>query len=199
LIDVESDGREQALGSVDLTRTVGWFAALYPLVVKVGEGSWSEKLRRVKEQQRRVPHDGIGYGVLRYLSEANEVREQLNNQRQAEVSFNYAERDEVEREGLLGASAPESCGPTASPRASRSHMLEVNASESDGELLVHWTYSEGIHRRETIEQLAQQMLRAIREIIQETRQSTTPLFSAADFPAAGLSQQELDNLMAILD
>jgi len=66
-------------------------------------------------------------------------------------------------------------------------------------LLVHWTYSEGIHRRETIEQLAQQMLRAIREIIQETRQSTTPLFSAADFPAAGLSQQELDNLMAILD
>jgi non-ribosomal peptide synthase protein (TIGR01720 family) len=153
----------------------------------------------VKEQQRQAPHDGIGYGVLRYLSETNEVREQLNNQRQAEVSFNYAERDEVEREGLLGASAPEGCGPTASPRASRSHMLEVNASESDGELLVHWTYSEGIHRRETIEQLAQQMLRAIREIIQETRQSTTPLFSAADFPAAGLSQQELDNLMAILD
>ena len=78
-------------------------------------------------------------------------------------------------------------------------MLEINANAAGGELVVHWTYSEGVHRRETIEQVAQQMLRAIKEIIQETQQSTTHLFSTADFPEAELSQQELDKLMAVLD
>jgi non-ribosomal peptide synthase protein (TIGR01720 family) len=201
LIDVESHGREETVGAVDLTRTVGWFTVLYPLVVEVGEGSWSEKLRRVKEQQRQVPQGGIGYGMLRYLSVASEVREQLAGQPQAEVSFNYAGRGEVERprEGALVGPAQESYGAAYSPRGSRCHMLEINANAVGGELVVHWIYSEGVHRRETIEQVAQQMLRAIKEIIQETRQSTTHLFSTADFPEAELSQQELDKLMAVLD
>ena len=200
LIDVESDGREEKVGPVDLTRTVGWFTVLYPLVVEVGEGSWSEKLRRVKEQQRQAPQGGIGYGVLRYLSGASEVREQLAGQPQAEVSFSYAGGGEAERprEGTLLGAAQESYE-AYSPRGSRCHMLEINANAVDGELVVHWIYSEGVHRRETIEQVAQQMLRAIREIIQETRQSTTHLFSTADFPDAGLSQQELDKLMTVLD
>ena len=201
LIDVESHGREETVGAVELTRTVGWFTVLYPLVVEVGEGSWSEKLRRVKEQQRQVPQGGIGYGVLRYLSGASEVREQLAAQPQAEVSFSYAGGGEVERprEGVLLGPAQESYGSAYSPRASRCHLLEVNANVVGGELVVHWIYSEGVHRRETIEQLAQQMLRAIKEIIQETRRSTTHLFSTADFPEAELSQQELDKLMAVLD
>ncbi len=200
LIDVESHGREETVGAVDLTRTVGWFTVLYPLVVEVGEGSWSEKLRRVKEQQRQTPQGGIGYGVLRYLSGVNEVREQLARQPQAEVSFNYFGRGEAERQredALLGP-AQESYGAPYSPRGSRSHLLEINANVVGGELAVRWFYSEGVHRRETIEQAAQQMLGAIKEIIQETRQSTTQLFSAADFPDAELSQQELDKLMAVL-
>jgi amino acid adenylation domain-containing protein/non-ribosomal peptide synthase protein (TIGR01720 family) len=201
LIDVESHGREETVGAVDLTRTVGWFTVLYPLLVEVGEGSWSEKLRRVKEQQRQAPQGGIGYGVLRYLSRASEVRKKLAGQPQAEVSFNYVGRGEVERpreEALVGP-AQERSGVPYSPRGSRCHMLEINASMVDGELVVHWIYSEGMHRRETIEQVAQQMLRAISEIIRETRQSTTHLFSTADFPDAELSQQELDKLMAVLD
>jgi fengycin family lipopeptide synthetase B len=71
-------------------------------------------------------------------------------------------------------------------------MLEVNASVGGGELQVHWSYSEGVHRRETIEQVAQQMLRVVQELIQETRQSTTPLFSSADFSEFGWNQTDLD-------
>jgi non-ribosomal peptide synthase protein (TIGR01720 family) len=200
LIDMESHGREETVGAVDLTRTVGWFTVLYPLLVEVGDGSWSEKLRRVKEQQRHVPQGGIGYGVLRYLSGASDVREQLAVQPQAAVSFNYVGRGNVgPREGALIRPAQESYGPPYSPRGSRCHMLEINANAVGGELVVHWTYSEGVHRRETIEQAAQQMLHAIKELIDETRQSTTHLFSTADFPDAELSQQELDKLMAVLD
>jgi amino acid adenylation domain-containing protein/non-ribosomal peptide synthase protein (TIGR01720 family) len=196
LLDVESHGREETVGEVDLTRTVGWFTGLYPLVLEVGEGSWSEKLRRVKEQQRQVPQGGIGYGVLRYLSGAGEVREQLAGQPPAEVSFNYAGRGEVEsagagESGMVGP-AQESRGAAYSPRGARSHMLEVNASVGGGELVVHWTYSEGVHRRETMEQVAQQMLRIVKEIIQEARQATTTLFSTADFSEFGWNQTDVD-------
>jgi non-ribosomal peptide synthase protein (TIGR01720 family) len=196
LIDVESHGREETVGAVDLTRTVGWFTTIYPLVVTVGEGSWSEKLRRVKEQQRQAPQGGIGYGVLRYLSSASEVREQLARQPQAEVSFNYAGRGALEdgageSGGLIGP-AREDRGATASPRGSRSHMLEVNANVVGGELMVHWTYSDGVHRRETIEQVAQRMLVGVQELIQETRQGTTPLFSNADFAEFRWDQTDVD-------
>jgi non-ribosomal peptide synthase protein (TIGR01720 family) len=196
LLDVESHGREETVDAVDLTRTVGWFTVMYPLVVEVGEGSWSEKLRRVKEQYRQVPQGGIGYGVLRYLSEASAVREQLAAQPQAEVSFNYTGRGEVEsagagESGLVGA-AHEDRGEVYSPRGARSHMLEVNAGIGSGELAVHWTYTEGVHRRETIEQVAQQMLSAIKEIIQETRQASAPLLSTSDFAEFGWNQTDLD-------
>ncbi len=191
LIDVESHGREETIGAVDLTRTVGWFTVIYPLVVAPGEGSWSEKLRRVKEQQRQVPQGGIGYGVLRYLSGV----EQLSRQPQAQVSFNYTGRGEVERsagEGALVGPATENRGANSSPRNSRSHMLEVNAGVGGGELQVHWSYSEGVHRHETIEQVAQQMLRVVQELIQETQQSTNPHFSTADFSEFGWNQTDLD-------
>jgi amino acid adenylation domain-containing protein/non-ribosomal peptide synthase protein (TIGR01720 family) len=191
LIDVESHGREETIGAVDLTRTVGWFTVIYPLVVRLGEGSWSEKLRRVKEQQRQAPQGGIGYGVLRYLSGV----EQLSRQPQAEVSFNYTGRGEVERsagEGALVGPATEDRGANSSPRNRRSHMLEVNAGVGGGELQVHWSYSEGVHRHETIEQVAGQMLRVVQELIQETRQSTNPHFSTADFSEFGWNQTDLD-------
>jgi hypothetical protein len=49
-----------------------------------------------------------------------------------------------------------------------------------------------VHRRETIEQVAQRMLAAVQELIQETRQAATPLFSNADFAEFQWNQTDVD-------
>ncbi|HWK88466.1 MAG TPA: amino acid adenylation domain-containing protein, partial [Longimicrobium sp.] len=55
-IDLEAHGREDLFEDVDLSRTVGWFTAIYPLRLDVGaaEGP-GEALKAVKEQLRAVP------------------------------------------------------------------------------------------------------------------------------------------------
>ncbi|MEO3808652.1 amino acid adenylation domain-containing protein [Sphaerisporangium sp. B11E5] len=78
LVDVESHGRVPLTEDMDLTRTAGWFAASHPVRldpgtadhtrVRSGGPAAGDLLRRVAEQLRRVPGDGLGFGMLRYLN-----------------------------------------------------------------------------------------------------------------------------------
>jgi hypothetical protein len=56
LLNVESNGREDATGDLDLTSTVGWFTALYPLRLDVPQtASAEERLSGLKPQMRARP------------------------------------------------------------------------------------------------------------------------------------------------
>ena len=94
-IDLEGHGREDLEWTTDLdiSRTVGWFAALYLVLLDVSaEESPSLVLRRVKETLRAVPHRGIGYGLLRYCRRAPEIEARLAAIPASEVAFNYLGR-----------------------------------------------------------------------------------------------------------
>ena len=66
---MEGHGREEVIDGVDISRTVGWFTTMYPFVLDVSKSASSiEGLVGVKEALRRVPHKGIGYGILKYLT-----------------------------------------------------------------------------------------------------------------------------------
>ncbi|MCP5010128.1 MAG: non-ribosomal peptide synthetase, partial [Aestuariibacter sp.] len=68
LIDLESHGRADLFDEINLSRTVGWFTALYTLSLQLPtETDSGTVLKDIKEQLRKVPYDGVGYGVLRYL------------------------------------------------------------------------------------------------------------------------------------
>src|SRR5262249_54955468 len=90
LIDLEDRGREKIFEDVDLSRTVGWFATVFPVLLDLGEASHpADALKSIKEQLRRIPNRGLDYGVLRYLSGNAEITEQLQDLPQPEVSFQY--------------------------------------------------------------------------------------------------------------
>ena len=62
---------------IDLSRTVGWFTAKYPVSLAVGGLRWAQVIagdaalgpvvKNAKEQLRALP-DGLTYGLLRYLN-----------------------------------------------------------------------------------------------------------------------------------
>src|SRR5690625_2335766 len=67
-VALESHGREAFAPSVDLSRTLGWFTAHYPLVLDGDAGGDMHRwLVSVKEKLRAVPNRGVGYGLLRQL------------------------------------------------------------------------------------------------------------------------------------
>jgi amino acid adenylation domain-containing protein/non-ribosomal peptide synthase protein (TIGR01720 family) len=52
---------------MDVTRTVGWFTATYPVVVACSS-NLQQQLIEAKEALHSVPNKGIGYGILRYMA-----------------------------------------------------------------------------------------------------------------------------------
>ena len=67
-LQLEGHGREEIGAGVEVSRTVGWFTTVYPVVVEVPAGATLvETLIGVKEVLHRVPNKGHGYGVLKYM------------------------------------------------------------------------------------------------------------------------------------
>ncbi|HVR98716.1 MAG TPA: condensation domain-containing protein, partial [Thermoanaerobaculia bacterium] len=168
LVDMEGHGREEEIfGDVDLTRTVGWFTTLYPLLVDLqGEHEPAAVLARVQGQLRSVPGRGFGYGVLRYLASDPEVAERLEALPQAQVVFNYLGRfDGVADAASLFHLAPEPAGPTSSPRSKRKHLLDIGAWVGGGRLEVSFTYDASSLYAATIEILASEFLDNLRSLI----------------------------------
>ena len=196
--DAAGSGREELFEEVDLSRTVGWFTSLFPLrlELEVGKGPGAA-ISSVKEQLRGVPGQGLGYGVLRYLSPDEDVRRRLAAGPPAEVSFNYlGQLDRALPGSVPFTAASEPSGPLRSDRQRRSHALDINGGILESRLHVAWTFSVNIHKRPTIERVADEFLRALRRVIAHCQSPDAGGYTPSDFPFADLSQAELDDLVA---
>ncbi|HEX8320473.1 non-ribosomal peptide synthetase/type I polyketide synthase [Longimicrobium sp.] len=196
-LSLEGHGREEEIADgVDLTRTVGWFTTVFPLVLDTsGATGPGDRLKRVKEQVRAIPRRGIGYGVLRYLGPDAELRARLAGQADPEVVFNYlGQFDSAPMAGARLAFAGGARGREWSPLNRRRCLLEVNGQVLGGCLRLEWTYSEGTHRRETVERLAEACLEALRATVAHCREQGAGGFTPSDFPLAELTQEQLDAL-----
>ncbi len=136
LLHLERHGREDILEDVDLSRTVGWFTALAPLVLTLAHNAGpGEDLKHIKEQLRHVPQGGISFGLLRYMSQDTTITTRLAALTQPQVSFNYAGRSAsaLHHEGLFTPAA-ESVGAIHSPYDQRPHILDINSGIYEGQL-----------------------------------------------------------------
>ena len=212
VIDLEGHGREELFEDVDLTRTVGWFTSLFPVSIEIGaEVDPGDALKSVKEQLRRIPGEGIGYGLLRYLSGRADLTERLAAAPSPEVSFNYlGQLDQIapaqssaeptletSARALPRRAAREPSGPSRGPRARRTHLIQLDASVSGGRLVTQWTYSERRHRRSTVEAVAQGFLDALRTLIAHCLSPQAGGSTPSDFENADLTQDAIDMLAAL--
>src|SRR6266542_2561781 len=200
IVDLEGHGREQveALeGSVDVSRTVGWFTTIFPVALELGAAGSGigDELKRVKEQLRAIPGRGIGHGWLRY-ARSGEAGERMRRMAEAEVSFNYlGQVDQVLEPGGIFSEAGESGGATRSKKGKRSHQLEITAIVKGGRLVLQWTYSPEAHERRTIEELAGRFEEAVERVIEHCREPEAGGYTPSDFPLARLTQEEVERLV----
>ncbi|SFJ64648.1 non-ribosomal peptide synthetase [Thermoflavimicrobium dichotomicum] len=196
LVHLEGHGRENVIEGVDITRTVGWFTSIYPVFLQLKQAkTLSESLAEVKEQLRQVPHNGFGYGILRYLAEEETVR-QMKQIPQAEVSFNYlGQFDQLLMESPCFSKWVQFNGPSEKQASVRPHLIDIAAMVTEGCLRVMWIYDEAYHQPETIERLAQHYLKWLRAMLHD---QTTARFTPSDFSKAKLSKTELNKVLAKL-
>jgi non-ribosomal peptide synthase protein (TIGR01720 family) len=153
-VDVEGHGREEMIAGVDLTRTVGWFTSLYPVLLETELG-WSSEtaLAHVSRYLAQVPNQGIGYGWLRSKSE--EMARTVAPATPAQISFNYLGQFQAgPAQAALLRPTGGAMGPLHGLRGSRPHLLEVTGILTGRRLRFHWIHNAACHQRSTITALA---------------------------------------------
>lgn len=88
---MESNGRAQTYADADFSATLGWLTSAYPLCIDTSGArsgkDWAWKMERIRESAQRVPEQGVGYGVLKYV-----VQDAALAAHAPEIAFNYLGR-----------------------------------------------------------------------------------------------------------
>ncbi|MEV6128168.1 amino acid adenylation domain-containing protein [Streptomyces violaceusniger] len=208
LVAVEGHGRDESVGGVDLSRTVGWFTSLHPVRLDPGQVQWGDLwsggpatgrvVKRIKEQLRAVPGTGIGYGLLRHLD--RETAAELAGLAVPRIGFNYLGRVEFhdgpggdwlpasEALGLdLGADGP------GTP-----YGLELNAVTIDRpggpELMVTWTYALDVLSEAEVREVGEAWLRALEGMALHAAGPGAGGHTPSDLALSDLEQEEIELL-----
>jgi non-ribosomal peptide synthase protein (TIGR01720 family) len=200
LVELEGHGREEVSRRVDVSRTVGWFTSIYPVVLESRAAEEvGRALKRVKEQLRAVPRRGLGFGLLRYLGNG-EVSARLREMRRAQVGFNYlGQLDQVVgAERWLGI-AKESAGAECEGTGQRVHAMEVSGYVVGGELRLGWAYDGERYEREEMETVAERYRQELEELIAHCVSEEAGGFTPSDFPLAEAEESDLEKAFAAVE
>ncbi|EHD23287.1 MULTISPECIES: amino acid adenylation domain-containing protein [Brenneria] len=196
---LESHGRADVANSVDLSRTLGWLTAEYPVQMAwpatTADTPW-QVVRAVKRVVRAIPDRGIGYGMLRYLDDtAANPLPTLARQHAPEILFNYLGRfsggnalwtpQRTERR-FRDAFAVAQDGHTP-----LGYALEINIFVDEQSpaprLAVHWGWADGIFTEQDIDALHQHLAQAVERLADFARRHPA---QAADTLVAAEVMQE---------
>jgi amino acid adenylation domain-containing protein/non-ribosomal peptide synthase protein (TIGR01720 family) len=189
-MDLEGHGRDD---SMDLSRSVGWFTSLFPVVLDLGdvelaqafagEAAAGQVICRIKEQLRTVPQAGIGFGLLRYLNA--DTATQFTDFPPPEILFNYLGRIDFGGE----TSWPLVWQPLASVDAELrglTHLLEINGVLVEQQLEINWRWNGARYGEARISQLVSDYVDALHGLISHCQRPGVGGYTCSDFPLAKL-------------
>jgi non-ribosomal peptide synthase protein (TIGR01720 family) len=183
--------------SLDTTRTVGWFTTIYPVQFVLqnilGPG---ETLMAVKEQLRRARENAPAYALLRYGPQSDEQLAALRRMPGPEVSFNYFGQLDGIVQQAEGIALDLRAAPSQhSPRARRSHLIELNGFVAESTLTFLWRYSGQVHRHSTIQQVADDFMEQLRQLIHHCLSPQAGGYTPADFSLAQIDRRTLERVV----
>ena len=185
-IELEKHGRSAMPGGIDLdvSRTVGWFTALYPVTLQLpSQATADDWLIEISEQLAAVPHDGLSYGILRYLQGHQEL------ETGASVGFNYLGQLDAVGEAT-GFERVESPGELIAPENKLVHWLDINCWVVNRAMTIEWAFDNTLFTVEEIRDVSHKFGENIKELLRATTHkntSTAEQFDLADMDAEQLA------------
>jgi amino acid adenylation domain-containing protein/non-ribosomal peptide synthase protein (TIGR01720 family) len=163
-IGLTRSGRDAPFGGIDVSRTVGWFSAEFPVVLSAQTTAVDmAAIKAVAAEVRGVPSNGIGYGILRF----SETGDRLSGCAYPKIGLNYLGAPSVGRAGLMRVSSVLSNEFDQQKLAdpARNARLQVTAHIHEGALRLSFGCDELLMRRPDVETLAAHCARALRDFI----------------------------------
>ncbi len=214
LIEMEGHGREQVSLDADLSRSVGWFTSIYPVRLDPGPVPFAEVaaggpaagrlLKRVKEQVRAVPGNGLGYGLLRYLNP--QTAAVLARYPAPQIGFNYLGRFTTSTEGSPGRDpapwrpAGRVLGGSADPGLPAGHVLEASGLVRDlpdgSQLQLTLAWAGQLLDEPQVAELARLWAEALTGLAAHATQPGAGGLTPSDLPLVSLDQDQIEELEA---
>ncbi|PEF73903.1 non-ribosomal peptide synthetase, partial [Bacillus pseudomycoides] len=197
-LHMEGHGRESIREGINLSRTVGWFTSIYPVVLEINPAEdISYQIRSVKENLRCIPNKGIDYGILRYTGNSKVDERKLKLK--PEISYNYLGQLETqETESTIRASSF-SMGETMSPRTERLYTLEVSAVIVQGQFTFNFSYNKYQYDEKTIMKLVQLFKQNLFTLIEHCMSKKKTVLTPSDVGDKDLSLDELGDIINLID
>ncbi|MGW8957675.1 amino acid adenylation domain-containing protein [Paenibacillus sp. NPDC055715] len=194
-VQVESHSRTEVIKDVDVSRTVGRFTSVYPYVVDVSKPEdLAYQIKLVKDNLRRVPNKGVGYGILRYLTDREQQdRATLFSAKPPEISFSF---DGEAREGTTWRTSTLStfAGTEISPLTEKAPSFDIHGAVADERLRIVFEYNAHEYEASTVERLTASFKNHLIELIRHCCAKDTAEQSPTDFTYGQLSQGQFENI-----
>ncbi len=195
LIDLESHGREEFSADIDLSQTIGWFTSIFPMkLVLPYDIHIKQGIQSIKEQLKLIPHNGIGFGLLKYLSQDITICEKIKIQEKPLILFNYlgqfSSAIDTSSNSLTFFPATEGVGNSLNKLNKREHLIEINGQVNIDKLQFTWSYSQHFHNHETIEKLAHAFKTHLLKLLNQD--SSPPPAAIAHNPSFISPKQEVE-------
>jgi len=192
-IHLEGHGRENAVENVDLSRTIGWFTAIFPVIIEVKDSEGIQAaIKDTKEMLRRIPNRGTGYGILKYMTPEEKKQDMVFSLKPG-ISFNYlGQFDEVTGPaGGLFRSANIPVGTPVSPNLERLYGLDIIGIVLDGTLAMSVDYDSKAYNKESISRFMGLYEKRLQEIILHCTGKEKNEWTASDLTSTDIHEKEI--------
>lgn len=188
LLELEGHGREDISESIDITRTVGWFTSMYPVELSLENTDIGSEIKELKEQLRRIPQKGFGYGVLRYIART------LDYINEKVIRFNYLGDFQNSLSSNLFELAKENSGCDFGKKNKMTCFIEVVAMVIENRLEISISYSRNRFEKDTMERFLNEYVQQINRLVNHCCSIKEREFTPSDFDGVEISQDDLDSL-----
>lgn len=164
LVDLEGHGRQDVIDDINITRTVGWFTSLYPIILDSEGSVYIDCVRKVNDTLKNLPSKGFGYSILKYLAPLYQP-DLPDLDFKADVCFNYlGEFDQDINTGLFNLSRLYS-GSAVDGETPADYAFDINCIIVEQKLQVNINYSERQYAGQDIAMFAETCKKYILEIV----------------------------------
>ncbi|MED1805344.1 surfactin non-ribosomal peptide synthetase SrfAA [Bacillus subtilis] len=193
-INLEGHGREDIIPNVNISRTVGWFTAQYPVVLDISDADASAVIKTVKENLRRIPGKGVGYGILRYFTETAETKGFT-----PEISFNYLGQFDSEVKTDFFEPSAFDMGRQVSGESEALYALSFSGMIRNGRFVLSCSYNEKEFERATVEEQMERFKENLLMLIRHCTEKEDKEFTPSDFSAEDLEMDEMGDIFDMLE
>ncbi|MGM7649296.1 amino acid adenylation domain-containing protein, partial [Nocardia sp. JW2] len=208
LVRLEGHGREEEVApGADLSRTVGWFTAIFPVRLDLtgidldaalaGGPAIGQAVKAVKEQLLSVPDKGIGYGLLRYMNA--DTAAELPTELPGQISFNYLGRvadsdvpDALRGFGWIPAAELASLGGAYDADMPAMAPLDVNAIVVGDKLSANIGYPSTLLGEAEVREFADLWVTALEAVARHANSADAGGHTPSDFALVRATQRDID-------